>query len=234
MSAHTDAVAVVIPACDEAASLTGVLQALPRGEIQRLVVCDNGSRDNTAQVARDAGAEVVHEPLRGYGRAMWRGVREVIDSCDVIVMLDAAHKEDPAELPLLLAPLRSNTADFVLGSRVRHAAPGALTPPQRFGNGLTATLMRALYGIRVSDLAPFRAIRAPLLKRLDMRERTFGWPTEMIIKAAICNARIVEVDVRYRPRRAGKSKVSGSLSGSVKAGVVILRTVLRYARWRPG
>lgn len=223
---------MVIPACDEAGSLALVLQALPRAHVRRIVVCDNGSRDNTAQVARDGGAHVVHEPIRGYGQAMWRGVCEVIDDCDVIVMLDAANKEDPSELPQLLEPLRDGRADFVLGSRVRYATPGALTAPQRFGNALTATLMRLLYGARVTDLAPFRAIRAPLLKRLDMRERTFGWPTEMIVKAAICKARIVEVDVHYRPRRSGKSKVSGSLSGSLKAGVVILRTVLRYATWR--
>jgi glycosyltransferase involved in cell wall biosynthesis len=227
------AIAVVIPACDEAGSLAAVLRALPRADLRQIIVCDNGSRDNTAQVARDAGADVVFEPVRGYGHAMWRGVREAIDSCDVIVMLDAANKEDPAELPLLLEPLLSNRADFVLGSRVRRAAAGALTPPQRFGNGLTAAIMRVLYGVRVSDLASFRAIRAPLLKRLDMRERTFGWPTEMIVKAAICKARIAEVDVSYRPRRTGKSKVSGSLSGSIKAGVVILRTVVRYVGWRP-
>lgn len=226
-------VAVVIPACDEAGSLAQVLRELPRAPVSRIVVCDNGSRDDTAAVARAGGAEVVAEPVRGYGRAMWRGVREVIDTCDVIVMLDAAHKEDPKELPLLLAPLIDDTADFVLGSRVRYAAPGALTPPQRFGNNLTAAVMRRLYGVRVTDLAPFRAIRAPLLQRLDMRERTFGWPTEMIVKAAICRARIAEVDVHYRPRATGRSKVSGSITGSAKAGVVILRTVLRYRRWRP-
>ena len=114
---------------------------------------------------------------------------------DVIVMLDAANKEDAREMPLLLAPLAQNQADFVLGSRVRLAAPGALQPAQRFGNWLTARLMQRVYGARVTDLAPFRAIRAPLLQRLDMRERTFGWPTEMIVKAALCAARIVEVDV---------------------------------------
>ncbi len=229
-------VAVVIPACNEAQSLPLVLHAIPRALVDRVIVADNGSADDTARIAAAWGAEVVHEPQRGYGRACWAGVEQALRGAeppDVIVMLDAANKEDAGEMGLLLAPLQAGTADFVLGSRVRLAQRGALQPAQRFGNWLTAQIMRRLYGVRVSDLAPFRAIRAPLLARLDMRERTFGWPTEMIVKAARCGARIREVDVRYQPRRMGVSKVSGTLKGSVKAGLVILRTALAYRQWQP-
>lgn len=226
-------VALVIPALDEAESLSKVLADVPRALLDCVVVGDNGSTDGTADVARSFGAIVAREDRRGYGYACWAGVSRVIDHVDVLAFMDAAHKEDPAELPRVLAPIAEDRADFVLGSRVRYAAPGALKPAQRFGNWLTAQLMRGMYGVRVTDLSSFRAIRAPLLKRLNMRERTFGWPTEMMVKAARAGARIVEVDVRYRPRYAGKSKVSGTVSGSVKAGFVILRTTFRYARWTP-
>ena len=226
-------VAVVIPACNEAESLARVLRAIPLNLAQEIVVSDNGSTDDTIAVARAHGAITVSEPRRGYGYAMWAGLQCVRGRCDIAVMLDGAHKEDPAEMPLVLGPLLNRQADFVLGSRVRYAAAGALTLPQRLGNQLTAQIMLRLYGVRVTDLAPFRAIRMTLFDRLEMRERTFGWPAEMIIKAAICGARISEVDVHYRPRSAGKSKVSGTLTGSVKAGAVILRTAFKYARWQP-
>jgi len=224
-------IAVVIPAVNEAASLPKVLADIPRSFVSRIVVSDNGSTDDTIAVAQRHGATVVCDTRRGYGFACWAGASCVLDECDVIAFFDAAYKEDPGELPLVLAPILEGRADFVLGSRVRYASRGALRPAQRFGNWLTTYLMRGLYGLHITDLASFRAIRSPLLKRLDMRERTFGWPTEMIVKAARAGARIVEVDVHYRPRSAGKSKVSGTLKGSALAGVVILRTTLRYARW---
>jgi glycosyltransferase involved in cell wall biosynthesis len=227
-------VCVVIPVRDESRSLAAVLRAIPAGLVEQVVVTDNGSTDDSAAVARAHGAEVVSEPEPGYGRACWAGVQRAFQlQPDVIVMLDAANKEDPSEMPLLLVPLIEDRADFVLGSRVRHAEQGALLPAQRFGNWLTTTLMARLYGVSVTDLAPFRAIRAPLLRRLDMRERTYGWPTEMIVKAARAGARIAEVDVSYRPRRTGRSKVSGSLKGSIRAGVVILVTAFKYGRWHP-
>lgn len=226
-------VAVVIPAVNEAGSLPKVLADIPRNVADCIVVSDNGSTDDTADVARRLGATVVSEERRGYGYACWAGASQVLDQCDVIAFFDAAYKEDPRELPLVLAPILEDRADFVLGSRVKFAERGALRPAQRFGNWLTTQLMRSLYGLHITDLASFRAIRAPLLRRLDMRERTFGWPTEMIVKAARAGARIAEVDVHYRPRYAGQSKVSGTVSGSVKAGVVILRTTFRYARWTP-
>jgi glycosyltransferase involved in cell wall biosynthesis len=224
-------VAIVIPAVNEAESLPKVLADIPTGLIDRIVVADNGSTDDTVTVAKTFGATVVQEPRRGYGYACWAGASHVIALCDVIAFFDAAYKEDPRELPLVLGPILHDRADLVLGSRVKHAVKGALRPAQRFGNWLTAQLMRTLYGVRITDLTSFRAIRAPLLKQLDMQERTFGWPTEMIVKAARTGARIAEVDVQYRPRYAGRSKVSGTLKGSVMAGVVILRTTFRYARW---
>lgn len=228
-------VTVVIPACNERTSLPLVLGAIPPALAQRVIVSDNGSTDDTPAVAIAHGAEVVREPRRGYGWACFAGIQFALahDKPDVIVMLDAANKEDAREMPLLLDPLVQGTADFVLGSRVRRAQRGALQPAQRFGNWLTTRLMRSLYDVAVTDLAPFRAIRAPLLQRLDMRERTYGWPTEMIVKAAICRARIAEVDVSYQPRLSGKSKVSGSVHGSIRAGGVILRTALAYRQWRP-
>jgi glycosyltransferase involved in cell wall biosynthesis len=228
-------VSVVIPACNEQGSLPLVLRAIPATLVQSVIVADNGSTDETPVVAAANGAKVVSEPRRGYGFACFAGVQHAIthDNPDVIVMLDAANKEDAGEMPLLLHALRSGEADFVLGSRVRRAQRGALQPAQRFGNWMTTRVMQALYGVTVTDLAPFRAIRASLLTRLDMRERTYGWPTEMIVKAAICRARITEVDVSYQPRLSGKSKVSGTVRGSVKAGVVILRTTLTYRNWRP-
>jgi glycosyltransferase involved in cell wall biosynthesis len=226
-------VAVVVPAVNEAGSLPKVLAGIPRDAADCVVVSDNGSTDGTADVARSLGAIVVSEERRGYGFACWAGVSRVIDHCDVVAFMDAAYKEDPAELPIVLAPILENRADFVLGSRVRYAAKGALRPAQRFGNWLTAQLMRRLYDVRVTDLTSFRAIRAPLLKRLDMQERTYGWPTEMIVKAARAGGRIAEVDVHYRPRYAGKSKVSGTIKGSLMAGVVILQTTFRYVKWRP-
>lgn len=228
-------VTVVIPACNEQISLPLVLRAIPAALVQRVIVSDNGSTDDTPAVAAAHGADVIHELRRGYGWACFAGVQHAIahDTPDVIVMLDAANKEDAGEMHLLLDPLRQGAADFVLGSRVRRAQRGALQPAQRFGNWMTTRMMRALYDVVVTDLAPFRAIRAPLLKRLDMRERTYGWPTEMIVKAAICRARIAEVDVSYQPRQSGKSKVSGTVRGSIRAGVVILRTALDYRNWRP-
>lgn len=226
-------IGVVIPAHNEAGSLPRVLDALPPELVHELVVADNASSDATAEVARRAGARVVREGRLGYGYACAAGVA-ALGPVDVVALLDADFSDDPAELPLLLAPLRAGAADLVIGSReLGRREPGALAPHQRFGNWLTARVMGLLYGVHVTDLGPFRAIRRPLLERLAMAERTYGWSVEMMVKAARAGARIVEVPVSYRSRYAGRSKVSGTLRGSLKAGAVILGTSLRYRSWSP-
>lgn len=226
-------VGVVIPAYNEAESLGRVLAAIPRSLAQEIVVVDNASTDATADVARNGGARVVREERRGYGYACAAGV-EALGPVDVVVQLDADYSDDPAELPLLLAPLLEDRADLVLGSReLGHCEPGALLPHQRFGNWLTARIMGVLYSVRVTDLGPFRAIRKPALDRLELAERTYGWSVEMMVKAARAGYRLVEVPVSYRPRYAGQSKVSGTIKGSIKAGAVIIGTSVRYRSWKP-
>jgi glycosyltransferase involved in cell wall biosynthesis len=226
-------VGVVVPAFNEAGSIARVLAAIPRHLVDTIVVVDNASTDGTAEIARQGGAQVVREERRGYGYACAAGVA-ALGAMDVIVQLDADYSDDPAELPLLLAPLIADQADFVLGSRVLgHREPGALLPHQRFGNWLTARIMRRLYGVYVTDLGPFRAIRKPVLDTLALAERTYGWSVEMMVKAARGGYRLLEVPVSYRPRYAGQSKVSGTIAGSVKAGVVIIGTSMRYRHWTP-
>ena len=225
-------VAVVIPALNEAQTIGALVAETRRQAVAWVVVADNGSTDGTAEAARAAGAEVVSEPRRGYGYACAAGAaRALALDAATLVFMDGDGSARPAELPRLLAPLAAGTADLVLGSRVLGGAErGALVPHQRFGNALTAALMRRLYGLAVTDLGPYRALRADLLRALDMREMTYGWPTEMTVKAARRGARVVEVPVSWANRRAGRSKVSGTLRGSVLAAVYILGVTLRYAR----
>ena len=223
-------VTLIIPALNETDAIAGVIQAIPPGAVDRVIVVDNGSTDGTADAARAAGADVVSEPRRGYGYACLAGTLAATDA-DVVAFMDGDGSFDPAELPRLLAPLRADQVDLALGSRT--LGPGgahAVLPHARFGNWLTAALMRLLYGVVVSDLGPMRAIRRPLLLSLDMREMRYGWPTEMMVKSARAQARIVEVPVSYRARVAGVSKVSGTLTGSLRAGYHILRTTFQYAR----
>lgn len=221
--------ALIIPALNEAGAIARVVSAVPPGLVAAIIVVDNGSTDETAAVARAAGAHVVVEPRRGYGYACAAGSAAAADA-DVLAFLDGDGSFDPAELPRLLAPLQAGQADLVLGSRTLGGqGRAAVLPHARFGNWLTATLLRYLYGVRVTDLGPMRAIRRDLLVAFAMREMVYGWPTEMMVKAAQAQARIVEAPVSYRPRLAGQSKVSGTVVGSLRAGYQILRTTLRYA-----
>jgi len=224
-------VAVIIPALNEAECLPRLIAAVPRmpGDWVEVIVVDNGSTDGTAAVAREAGARVVVEPRRGYGFACAAGVRAV-DGAETVVFLDGDYSFDPAEMPPLLTPLREGRADMVLGSRLLGDKHAAMLPHQQFGNWLTAQIVRRLYGLCLTDLGPYRAICTDLLTGLDMREMTYGWPTEMIVKAARRRARIVEIPVSYYPRLAGRSKVSGTVRGSLLAGYFILRTTFQYAR----
>lgn len=230
-------IAAVIPALDEALSIASVVGGL-RGQALlssgEVVVVDNGSTDGTGEAARGAGARVVREERRGYGYACLAGVLAARDA-EVIVLLDGDAADDPDDLPRVLGPLLSGEADLVVGSRVAEQgsrARGSMTWQQVFGNKLAAFLMRALYGVRVSDVGPFRAIRRDHLLALEMREMTYGWPSEMIVKAARAGYRYREVPVRHH-RRLGVSKVGATLVSSLVVGWRIISTILRYSRWKP-
>ncbi|MBX3250747.1 MAG: glycosyltransferase family 2 protein [Myxococcales bacterium] len=221
---------VVIPALNEEAALPVVLAEIPRGLVRRVVVADNGSTDRTAQVAREGGAEVVHEPERGYGAACLRALAHLAsDPPDVVVFLDGDASDRPSELDAVVAPIREGRADLVIGSRVRGALePGALTPQQRVGNAIACAALRVLYDARYTDLGPFRAIRWEALELLRMRDRNYGWTVEMQIRAARAGLRAAEVPVSYRAR-IGVSKVSGTLRGTLGASRKILWLLARHA-----
>ena len=205
------------------------LARVPPGLYQQIIVADNGSRDRTAEIARQAGATVVvTEPQRGYGAACLRALANLPPDTDTVVFMDADSSDDPREAASLLEPILKGRADFVLGSRtLGKAEKGSLQPHQRFGNALATFLIRVLFGYRYTDLGPFRAIRLDALRKLDMRDRNYGWTIEMQIKAVRQKLRIEEVPVSYR-NRIGVSKVSGNLKASVLAGIKILWTVFRY------
>lgn len=229
-------VAVVIPARDEAPSVGGVVAGLLAQPVplDRVVVVDNGSRDATAEVARAAGATVVAEPRPGYGRACLAGIAHVaLDPPDVLVFADADASDDPADLAALVAPLAADTADLVIGSRalgqrIGRVEPGALLPQARWGNALACALIRARWGARFTDLGPFRAARWRSLQALGMRDPTFGWTVEMQVRAVRAGLRTAEVPVAYR-RRIGRSKITGTVNGTVRAGAKILWTVGAHA-----
>lgn len=226
-------VAIVIPARDEERALPRVLAEIPRERAPRVVVVDNGSRDRTAEVAAAGGAEVVREPVAGYGRACQAGIRHLEpEPPDVLVILDADHSDYPEELPLLVDPIAEGRADLVLGSRVERAAPGSLPPQVRWGNALATWAIRLLWGHRYRDMGPFRALRWEALQRMELADPAYGWNAEMQCKALRHGLRVLEVPVRYRPR-TGRSKISGTLRGTLGAGRGILGTILAL-RFFPG
>ncbi len=227
---------VVIPAMNEQSSVPKVLHDLP--PVGRVIVVDNGSTDSTAEVARRSGADVISEPKRGYGSACLAGLARVstlVASGNsppaLIVFLDADYSDHPEELSQLVQPLLDDEADFVIGSRLSGEREAGAMPPQSvYGNKLACFLMWLFWGVRATDLGPFRAIKYAELQRLGMRDTNFGWTVEMQIKAAIAKLRTREVPVRYR-RRIGVSKISGTISGTIKAGYKILFTIAWY-RWQ--
>ena len=227
--------AVIIPALNEAGNISQLVTDTQQQAVDWVIVVDNGSTDETAVRAQNAGAMVVTEPRRGYGYASAAGTAVALQNgAGILIYMDGDYSSSPQELPRLRQPIAGDEADLVLGSRtLGHIEVGAMPPHQRLGNWLSARLMSLLYGIRVTDLSPYRAIRADLIQSLDMREMTFGWPTEMMVKAAKRGARLVEVPVSWQRRQSGRSKISGTVRGSILAATTILGVTLRYARRKP-
>ncbi|CAN5626354.1 glycosyltransferase family 2 protein [soil metagenome] len=228
-------ITVIIPCLNEEANIRdhvrGVFDAgstLPDGaSLQAVIVVDNGSTDGTVEEAAEAGARVVLEPERGYGRACMTGALSA-DGTDVLVFMDGDRSDDPAELPIVVLPLLHGVADLVVGSRLQGSLqPGALATQQRFGNWLGRQGLSRLYGIHLTDFGPFRAIRRADLLSLDMQEMTYGWPIEMIARAAKADLRVVNVPVSWRRRAGGESKVSGDLKASLKTGYRYGSTLVR-------
>jgi glycosyltransferase involved in cell wall biosynthesis len=220
-------VSVIIPTHNEAQAIECVLADLPPHLTTEVVVVDSNSNDGTPEIAARMGARVVQEPRRGYGRACLTGLAAA-NSPDVVVFLDGDYSDRPSELPILLAPIIEGRADITLGSRLHEQrSAGALPWHQVFGNRLAAGLIRLLYGVKISDLGPFRAARAEVLCALALEETTYGWAVEMILKGALAGFRVVEVPVSYHPR-IGQSKISGTLKGTLGAGWFILSLIVRY------
>ena len=220
-------VSVIIPTHNEAQAIERVLADLPRHLTTEVIVVDSNSSDGTPEIAKKMGARVVLEPRRGYGRACLTGLAAA-NSPDIVVFLDGDYSDRPSELPIVLAPILEGRADITIGSRLQSGQfSGALPCHQVFGNRLAATLIRNLYGVEITDLGPFRAARADVVNTLNLEEPTYGWAVEMILKGALAGFRIVEVPVSYYPR-IGKSKISGTLKGTIGAGWFILSLIVRY------
>lgn len=220
-------VSVIIPTHNEAQAIGRVLADLPSDLVTEVLVVDSNSSDETCEIAAKMGARVLQEPRRGYGRACLAGLTNV-NAADIVVFLDGDYSDRPSELPILLAPILGGIADITLGSRLlAKGSASALPWHQAFGNRLAAGLIRILYGVQISDLGPFRAARAEVIRELALEEPTYGWAVEMILKGALSGFRIVEVPVSYYPR-IGKSKISGTVKGTVGAAWFILSRIVRY------
>jgi glycosyltransferase involved in cell wall biosynthesis len=223
-------VSVVIPALNEEEAISGVVrECLATGVPDEVIVVDNGSSDRTAERAREAGARVMTAP-RGYGRACAAGTRAIMPRCDIVVFLDGDGSDVPAFIPQLIEPIVHGTHDFVIGSRTRgQRETGSMNFQQILSGRIAGYITQLLYGVRYTDMCPFRAIRSEALARLDMREETYGWNLEMQMKAARAGLRILEIPVNHRNRRGGESKVSGTFRGTFLAGARIIATLMRVA-----
>jgi glycosyltransferase involved in cell wall biosynthesis len=220
-------VSVIIPTRNEAQAIGRVIADLPSAIVTEVIVVDSNSSDGTPEIAASMGARILKEPRRGYGRACLTGLANA-DNPEVIVFLDGDYSDRPSELPILLAPIIEDRADIVLGSRLGDKTNADALPwHQSFGNRLAASLIGILYGVKISDLGPFRAGRANVLRALGLEEATYGWAVEMILKGALAGFRIVEVPVSYYPR-IGKSKISGTVKGTMGAAWFILSRIVRY------
>src|SRR2546427_7775918 len=226
----TEKVAIVIPALNEEAAIHQLLTELPKDFAQWVIVVDNGSTDGTATVAQRSGAIVASEPIRGYGRACLKGFKTACSlEAEIVIFMDGDGSDDPKDLPMMLRPISEGRADFVVGSRVSELAERGAVPPQaRLGNWLVSRMIHLLYGVHLHDIGSFRVVRCSLLKTLKMREMTYGWPVEMLVKAVRAHYRLVEVPIHYRRRSQGRSKVAGTITGSIKAAYYMLSTAVRY------
>jgi glycosyltransferase involved in cell wall biosynthesis len=225
-------IVVVIPAYNEEQSIGKVVNDIPKNWVKTIIVCNNNSRDNTKQVALEAGAIVVDQPLPGYGNACLKGLEYIKTQVlmpDIVVFIDGDYSDYPEELPLIVQPILDGHFDMVIGSRALGIREkGSMQPQQVFGNWLSTTLLRWIYGYRFTDLGPFRAITWSALEQLKMEDKNYGWTVEMQVKAAKQKLRCTEVAVNYR-NRIGISKVSGTIKGSIMAGYKILLTIFKYS-----
>ena len=223
-------ISVIIAALNEEAAIAKVINSVPKDLADEIVVVDNGSRDRTAEIATSAGARVVKEPIPGYGRAFRAGLRSVSPKCEIVVFLDGDGSDCPEMMDRLVTPIMEGKSDFVIGSRTRgHRETGSMNFHQVFAGYMVGFILRILYGVRSTDMGPFRAIRRDTLDRLGLREETYGWPLEMQMRAARARVRTVEVPVDYRRRAGGYSKIAGTVRGSVLAATRILITLARIA-----
>ena len=222
---------VIIPAFNEENGVGQVIAEIPKDLVREIIVVNNASTDSTEKIAREAGATVLREETPGYGRACLKGIaylQSLAAPPDIVVFLDADHSDYPEEMKMLVAPILEAKADMVIGSRVLgDKENGSMTPQQIFGNWLATRLLKLFYGVRFTDLGPFRAIRYERLIALKMQDKTYGWTVEMQLKAAKQKLKCVEIPVRYR-RRIGFSKISGTVKGTISAGYKILYTIFRY------
>ena len=224
-------VSVVVPALNEEEPIADVVrECLATGVPSEVIVADNGSTDRTAERARAAGAKVVSQPTRGYGRACAAGVHAIAPECEVVVFLDGDGSDCPEFIPDLVAPIARGTHDFVIGSRVRgKREPGSMNLQQIFAGRFAGWLLSILYGVHYTDMSPFRAIRRDALEKIGMREKTYGWNLEMQMRVARAGLRILEIPVNHRCRAGGVSKVSGTFRGTFIAGARIIATLIRIA-----
>ena len=225
---HNPKISVIIPALNEEESIGQVLNDIPGEIVEEVIVVDNGSSDNTVTVSKGLGANVILEPLKGYGAACLKGISILKQDTDIVVFLDADYSDYPQDLHTVVKPIIDDDAEMVIGSRMSGAREkGTLLPQAIFGNKLATFLIRLFWGFKYTDLGPFRAIKYRDLLALNMTDKNFGWTVEMQIKALKKRLRIVEVPVRYR-KRIGKSKITGTFSGTVRAGVKIIYTIFKY------
>ena len=230
MSKHKPYVSVIIAALNEEAAIAKVIDAVPKNLADEIVVVDNGSKDRTAEVASTAGARVVEETIPGYGRAFRAGLRSISPDCEIVVFLDGDGSDCPEMMDRLVNPISEGKADFVIGSRTQgNRERGSMNFHQVLAGYGIGFVLRILYGVRSTDMGPFRAIRRDTLDSLNLREETYGWPLEMQMRAARARVRTMEVPVDYRRRAGGHSKIAGTVRGSVLAATRILITLARIS-----